>query len=115
MVFRGKQGQASGRSFRTMAKRKTVLVYRHAAVTRATHWINVLALTILLMSGLDIFGAHPALYWGQKAVFAHPSASITSVLKGDDTIGVTQIGPARFNTTGVLGYSGKTGERMPVA
>ena len=55
-----------------MAKPKKVLVYRHAAVTRATHWINVLALTFLLMSGLNIFGAHPALYWGQKAVFAQP-------------------------------------------
>jgi thiosulfate reductase cytochrome b subunit len=98
-----------------MARPKTVLVYRHAAVTRATHWINVLALTFLLMSGLNIFGAHPALYWGQKAVFAHPVASISAVLKGDDMVGVTQIGPAKFNTTGVLGYSGKKGERMPVA
>src|ERR1700753_972815 len=115
MVFRGKQGQASGRSFRTMAKPKTVLVYRHAALTRATHWINVLALTLLLMSGLNIFGAHPALYWGQKAVFAHPWLSINSVLKGDDMFGVTQVGAWRFNTTGLLGYSGATGSKVPVA
>lgn len=98
-----------------MAKPKTVLVYRHAAVTRATHWINVLALTFLLMSGLNIFGAHPALYWGQKAVFAHPWISITSVTKGDDMLGFTQIGPLKFNTTGVLGYSGAMGHRAPVA
>src|ERR1700742_1413433 len=86
-----------------MAKPEKVLVYRHAVVTRATHWINVLALTLLLMSGLNIFGAHPALYWGQKAVFAHPWFAIDSVLKGDTMLGVTHIGPWHFNTTGVLG------------
>src|SRR5436190_12191874 len=85
-----------------MAKPKKVLVYRHAALTRLTHWINVLALTLLLMSGLNIFGAHPALYWGQKAVFAQPWLSITAVDKGDRMIGVTQIGSAKFETTGVL-------------
>ena len=98
-----------------MDKPKKVLVYRHAALTRLTHWINVLALTLLLMSGLNIFGAHPALYWGQKSVFARPWASINAVDKGDRMIGVTQIGSATFETTGVLGYSGKVGEREPVA
>ena len=98
-----------------MAKPKKVLVYRHAAVTRATHWINVLALTSLLMSGLNIFGAHPALYWGQKAVFAQPWVLIGAEPKGDAMVGFTQIGTAKFNTTGVLGYSGKVGEREPVA
>lgn len=98
-----------------MAKPKKVMVYRHAVLTRLTHWINVLALTLLLMSGLNIFGAHPALYWGQKAVFADPWLSITAVDKGDRMIGVTQIGSAKFETTGVLGYSGQVGERVPVA
>jgi thiosulfate reductase cytochrome b subunit len=98
-----------------MAKPKTVLVYRHAAITRLTHWINVLALTFLLMSGLNIFGAHPALYWGQKSTFAQPWVLIGAELKGDDMVGYTQIAGAKFNTNGVLGYSGKTGERTPVA
>jgi thiosulfate reductase cytochrome b subunit len=98
-----------------MAKPQRVLVYRHAAVTRLTHWINVLALTLLLMSGLNIFGAHPALYWGQKSTFAHPWISIGAEMKGDDMVGVTQIGSAKFNTTGVLGYSGKVGSRVAVA
>ena len=98
-----------------MAKPRKVLVYRHAAVTRLTHRINVLALTLLLMSGLNIFGAHPALYWGQKSTFAHPWISIGAETKGDDMVGVTQIGSAKFNTTGVLGYSGKVGSRVPVA
>ena len=41
------------------------LVYRHALVTRLTHWFNALCVTVLLMSGMQIFLAHPALYWGQ--------------------------------------------------
>jgi thiosulfate reductase cytochrome b subunit len=98
-----------------MAQAKKVLVYRHAAVTRVTHWINVVALTLLLMSGLNIFGAHPALYWGQKSTFADPWLSIGAVDKGDRMVGVTQIGSAKFDTTGVLGYSGKIGSRVPVA
>jgi thiosulfate reductase cytochrome b subunit len=98
-----------------MAGPKKVLVYRHALVTRVTHWINVVALTLLLMSGLNIFGAHPALYWGQKATFARPWVSIGAEDKGDRMIGVTQIGSAKFETTGVLGYSGKVGSREPVA
>lgn len=98
-----------------MAKPEKVLVYRHAALTRLTHWINVVALTLLLMSGLNIFGAHPALYWGQKAVFAKPWASIGAETKGDDMFGYAQIGAAKFNTTGVLGYSGQVGHRAPVA
>jgi thiosulfate reductase cytochrome b subunit len=31
------------------------------------HWINALAFVLLLMSGLQIFNAHPALYWGQSS------------------------------------------------
>jgi thiosulfate reductase cytochrome b subunit len=98
-----------------MANPRKVLVYRHGVVTRATHWINVLALTLLLMSGLNIFGAHPALYWGQKTIFADPWIAIGAEDKGDRMIGVTKIGSATVNTTGVLGYSGKVGARQPVA
>ena len=35
-----------------------------AIAVRVTHWINVLCLVLLLMSGLRIFNYHPALYWG---------------------------------------------------
>ncbi|WP_296678025.1 cytochrome b/b6 domain-containing protein [Novosphingobium sp.] len=41
------------------------LVRRHHLATRLWHWINVIAVTIMLMSGLMIFNAHPRLYWGQ--------------------------------------------------
>lgn len=39
-------------------------VLRHHWLVRLTHWANALAILILLMTGLNIFGAHPKLYWG---------------------------------------------------
>ncbi|HWU94602.1 MAG TPA: cytochrome b/b6 domain-containing protein [Sphingomonas sp.] len=39
-------------------------VYRHRLFTRLWHWINALAILILIPSGLMIFNAHPRLYWG---------------------------------------------------
>ncbi len=86
-----------------------VLVYRHAVVTRITHWINLVALVLLLMSGLQIFNAHPALYWGQKSTFADPWVSMTAVERGGEMVGLTKIGPLTLETTGLFGYSGKPG------
>jgi thiosulfate reductase cytochrome b subunit len=40
------------------------LIYRHRLPVRIMHWINVICLFVLLGSGLQIFNAHPALYWG---------------------------------------------------
>lgn len=37
---------------------------KHRLSTRLWHWINLLALVILFMSGLNISNAHPHLYWG---------------------------------------------------
>jgi len=45
------------------------LVYRHRLWVRITHWVNVFCMTGLLMSGLQIFNAHPALYWGNVSNF----------------------------------------------
>lgn len=48
------------------------VVYRHALITRITHWINVVCIAVLIMSGLQIFNAHRALYWGKAgADFDH--------------------------------------------
>src|SRR5678809_894841 len=47
-------------------------IYRHRLPVRLMHWINVVCLTVLLMSGLNIFNAHPALYWGRESTFAEP-------------------------------------------
>jgi len=42
-------------------------VYRHRLPVRISHWLNVLFLIILILSGLQIFNAHPALYWGDRS------------------------------------------------
>jgi thiosulfate reductase cytochrome b subunit len=49
---------------------------RHAGLARTTHWITVICFTLLLMSGLQIFNAHPALYVGERSDFDHPTISI---------------------------------------
>src|SRR5690606_33259716 len=38
---------------------------RHALATRIWHWANLVCLVVLFMSGLNIFNAHPRLYWGE--------------------------------------------------
>jgi hypothetical protein len=43
---------------------------------RPTHWVGVVCVTLLLLSGLQILNAHPALYLGQASDFAQPIASI---------------------------------------
>jgi Ni/Fe-hydrogenase b-type cytochrome subunit len=40
-------------------------VYRHRLITRLWHWVNAVAVLVLIPSGLMIFNAHPRLYWGQ--------------------------------------------------
>lgn len=56
---------------RRLDDRRTA-IYRHPLVVRATHWINVACILILVMSGLQILRAHPHLYWGLKSTFDQP-------------------------------------------
>lgn len=79
--------------------------YRHRLPVRVMHWINVVCLTILLMSGLGIFNAHPALYWGQASSFDKPWSAITAVQGPSGALGVTRIAGHQFTTDGVLGRS----------
>ena len=51
---------------------KREIIYRHSGTVRITHWINVLVLLVLLMSGMQIFNAHPALYLGPQSNFDAP-------------------------------------------
>ena len=44
---------------------KAEIIYRHGLITRVTHWINVVCLIVLLMSGFQIFDAHRYLHWGK--------------------------------------------------
>jgi thiosulfate reductase cytochrome b subunit len=89
------------------------LYYRHTLPVRIMHWINVIALTILLMSGLNIFSAHPALYWGKSSYTGRlPILEIGSATDANNKLtGVTRIFGREFVTTGLLGASkGPNGE-----
>jgi thiosulfate reductase cytochrome b subunit len=84
------------------------VIYRHTVVVRVTHWINVLCLTLLLMSGLKIFNYHPALYWGNYGYQGVPSfISISGAVDPATSkpVGTTRIGDFSFDTTGLLGVT----------
>jgi thiosulfate reductase cytochrome b subunit len=83
--------------------------YRHRLPVRVMHWINVVCLAILLMSGLNIFNAHPALYWGRDSTFAHPWVAFMAQNTPNGPVGKTRIGSSEFVTTGVLGLSNVDG------
>jgi len=81
--------------------------YRHSLVVRVTHWLNALVLTILLMSGLCIFNAHSALYWGEQSYSGKPPILVMMSRQNDqgELVGFTRVFGHEFITTGVLGAS----------
>jgi len=88
------------------------LVYRQSAWTRLTHWLWALCLFFLLLSGLQIFNAHPALYIGQESGFEYDNAILRIGAVNSETgpRGRTVILGQGFDTTGVLGMSGPAGQ-----
>jgi thiosulfate reductase cytochrome b subunit len=52
------------------------VVLRHSALVRVCHWINALCFVLLLMSGMQIFNAHPMLNWGEATNFSRPFFSL---------------------------------------
>jgi len=85
--------------------------YRHRAPVRWTHWINALCIIFLVGSGLNIFNAHPHLYWGKYGAETEPTFfSLTDIQTPSGTRGDTQIGPWHFDTTNVLGWSKVDGQ-----
>jgi thiosulfate reductase cytochrome b subunit len=81
------------------------LIYRHPLFIRLSHWLTVLCIAILLMSGLQIFNAHASLYWGNTGNEGDPaifSIYAEEQLEGPP-IGWLQVGKYKFDTTGVLG------------
>ena len=85
----------------------TERVYRHRLVTRITHWINLGCILFLLMSGMQIFNAHPRLYWGQYGADQdQPFLELGAVDDGKGgMIGLARVGPLTLTTTGFLGAS----------
>ncbi len=71
------------------------------------HWSNAVFLAILLMSGLNIFNAHPALYWGKSSYGGVPPVLEIEGQEGNEgkISGVTRILGRDFDTTGFLGAS----------
>jgi len=99
-------------AMRAPDRRESLLYYRHRLPVRIMHWINVLAFFLLLMSGLQIFNAHPALNWGKSSYDGKPPVlQMIAVRKADGSIaGFTEVLGHRFDTTGVLGLSRSGGE-----
>lgn len=88
--------------------------YRHSLPVRIGHWLNVVCLFILIMSGLQIFNAHPALYWGDRSDRDQPLLSIQAVKNESGEIhGMTTVLGRSFDTTGVLGYSNGMRQGFP--
>jgi len=48
-------------------------VLRHRLPTRLWHWLNAIAVIVMLMSGMMIFNAHPRLYWGHYGANFDPA------------------------------------------
>ncbi|TAK09840.1 MAG: hypothetical protein EPO39_01510 [Candidatus Manganitrophaceae bacterium] len=84
--------------------------FRHPLFVRLGHWLNVLCLPILLMSGFQIFNAHPALYWGERSDRDRPILAMKAVRTENGEIhGVTTLFGHAFDTTGLFGVSRNEG------
>lgn len=88
-------------------KPHTYFIHRHPLPVRIMHWTNVVCFTILFMSGLNIFNAHTALYFGKSSYSNNPPVlQMTAVTNSTGELrGVTRIGGVQFDTTGVFGAS----------
>ncbi|WP_406871691.1 cytochrome b/b6 domain-containing protein [Aminobacter sp. P9b] len=100
--------QSDGHPLPTSNRPESELVYRQTRWTRLTHWVWALSLFFLLLSGLQIFNAHPALYIGKQSGFQFDNdvLVIGSDYSSSGPIGYTELLGKRFNTTGILGLSG---------
>ena len=97
---------------RSGARPRREVIRRHAWPLRLTHWVNALTIFIMVGSGLNIFNAHPRLYWGQAgADFDEPFIALEAVQTPAGLRGRTTIGPLKLDTTGVLGVSREDGEQ----
>lgn len=103
------------------ARRK---IYRHGVIVRITHWINAACFVFLLLSGLQIFNAHPHLYWGDASTFDQNNQptdtllSIGTILNAEgERRGIVRLfnGGIDIDTTGFLGASQYNGELAPRA
>lgn len=99
------------------ATKATTLIYRQSAWTRLTHWLWAISLFFMLLSGLQIFNARPQLYLGKQSGFDYNNTvfAIGAENTNAGPRGYTEILGHRFDTTGVLGWSGPAGQETPRA
>ena len=90
---------------RPAASTPPVRIYRHRLPVRLMHWINAVCLLALLGSGLNIFNAHPALYWGRQSQSVQPWLAMRAEDSARGPVGVTEFAGTEYLTTGVLGLS----------
>ena len=104
----------SGTLPHTAAATPKQLVPHHSALVRITHWVNVFCFSLLLMTGAQIFNAHPRLYWGEYgADNDHAWLSIDSQQSGAGWRGVVHLGSLTIESTGLLGASKEDGALAP--
>lgn len=104
---------AGSRAAGAPERRKGPLVYRQSIFTRLTHWVWAVALFFLLLSGLQIWNAHPVLYIGEQSGFEFDNAVLRIGAERTDAgvRGFTTIFGQKFDTTGVLGVSERNGRQ----
>jgi thiosulfate reductase cytochrome b subunit len=87
------------------------VIYRHAFLVRLTHWINAAAIFLMVGTGLNIFNAHPRLYWGQAGTNGDiPFIAVFARATAHGARGMLAVGPLRLETTGFLGWSRQHGQ-----
>ena len=88
------------------------VIYRQRLWTRLTHWVWAICLFFLLLTGLQIFNAHPTLYIGLESGFEYDNAVLQ--IGARDTAegpqGYVRLFGGELDTTGVLGWSGSDAE-----
>ncbi|MFN3475664.1 MAG: cytochrome b/b6 domain-containing protein [Blastomonas sp.] len=80
--------------------------HHHAVATRLWHWINLICLVTLFMSGLMIFNAHPRLYWGEYGNRDEPA---WLAIGAQGQTGYLTVSGRSLETTGVLGRYADSG------
>jgi thiosulfate reductase cytochrome b subunit len=81
--------------------------YRHPLPVRLWHWVNTVAIVVLLLTGLLLFDIHPRLYWGDDGHVGMPAFfSIAAEDRNSPVLKTElQIGSHRWDVSGVLGLA----------
>ncbi|MEM8654275.1 MAG: cytochrome b/b6 domain-containing protein [Pseudomonadota bacterium] len=87
------------------------LVRRHTRITRITHWTWAICLFFLLLTGLQIFNAHPVLYWGDQSGFAFDNRVLW--IGSEDGRGFIELFDWRLSGLGIFGASDGTLRAFP--